>query len=157
MRSEWKDIQGKFGTFSHAANAARVRYRTLTRRLSRQHKDLIAKNLIDKLKNNPRLFWKQYKGNNSKCPLMNVEEWAKFFANTFQPSEYNEGESIAASLSNIEAASFLNNPITETEVYIELLKLKRNKAVGVDGIPAEFYIPIKPRGNFHSPHLLRTY
>lgn len=150
LRNEWKEIQGRSGTLSHAANTARARYRTLTRRLSRQHKEMMAKNLIDKLKSNPRLFWKQYKGNSSKCPLMNVEEWAKFFANTFQPSEYNEGESIAASLSDIEAARSLNNPITETEVYAELLKLKRNKAVGVDGIPAEFYIPIKPdqKGKF---------
>ncbi len=74
----------------------------------------------------------------------------KFFASTFQCSEPSERDVVVISQADIEAASHLNNPITEAEVYTELLKLQRNKAVGVDGIPAEFYIPIRPdhKGNF---------
>lgn len=143
LRNELRKVENESGTNSHAANAARSRYRTLTRRLRREHNDLKAKSLIDKLKSNPRLFWKQYKGSSKKCPLMNVEEWAKYFASTFQSSELGVWDVAEASPADIETASSLNIPITEAEVYAELLKLQRNKAVGVDGIPAEFYIPIK--------------
>jgi hypothetical protein len=124
-------------------NVLMAQYRNLTRRLSREHKALNAKYLIDKLKKNPRLFWKKYKGSSSKCPLMNVEEWAKYFASTFQSSEHVHIEVTNVPLIDITAASVVNIPISETEVLTELMKLKRNKAVGVDGIPAEFYIPIK--------------
>ena len=90
---------------------------------------------------------------------MNVEEWAKYFASTFQSSEPSEWDGVEASLADIEAAITLNNPITESGVYTELLKLQRNKAIGVDGIPAEFYISTKPghKGKFLSSHLLGIY
>jgi hypothetical protein len=105
--------------------------------------------LIDKLKKNPRLFWKKYKGSSSKCPLMNVEEWSKYFKSTFQSSVHVQREVTNVPPIDIVAASVLNIPISEVEVLTELMKLKRNKAVGVDGIPAEFYIPIKSaKGRF---------
>jgi hypothetical protein len=73
--------------------------------------------------------------------------------------EKSEWGVVDASLADIEAAITLNNPITEAEVYTELLKLQRNKAVGVDGIPTEFYISTKPghKGKFLSSHLLGIY
>ena len=42
---------------------------------------------------------------------MNVEEWAKYFASTFQSSEPSEWDVVEATLGDIEAASTLNKPI----------------------------------------------
>jgi hypothetical protein len=150
LRKQWKDLQQETGIDGHATKVARAQYRNLTRRLSREAKAQNAKSLIDKLKKSPRLFWKKYKGSSSKSPLMNVEEWAKYFASTFQSSEHAQIEVTHVPEIDIVAASMLNIPISETEVHTELTKLQRNKAVGVDGIPAEFYIPVRPnsRGRF---------
>ena len=85
-----RKIENEFGMNNRAAKAARARCRTLTRRLHREHNDLKATSLVDKLKSNPKLFGKHYKGKDSKCPLMNVEERAKYFVSTFQSSEPSE-------------------------------------------------------------------
>ena len=82
LRKLWKYLQNETGIDGHATKVARAQYRNLTRRLSREHKALNAKSLIDKLRNNPRFIWKKYKGSSSKCPLMNAEEWVKYFAST---------------------------------------------------------------------------
>ena len=113
----------------HTTKVARSLYRSLTRRLSKESRAQKAEILIDELKKCSRLFWKKYKGNDNKCPLMNVEEWAKYFASTFQSSEQVHPEPPHVSQTDVEAAKILNIPITESEVYAELLKLKRNKAV----------------------------
>lgn len=39
--------------------------------------------------------------------------------------------------------AFLDSPITESEMFLAMSKLKTNKATGHDGIPAEFYRTFK--------------
>ena len=92
----------------HSTKVARSLYRSLTRKLSRESRAKDAETLIDELRKCPRLFWKKYKGNDNKCPLMNVEEWAKYFASTYQSSEHVHQEPPHASQTDIEAAKILN-------------------------------------------------
>ena len=60
----------------------------------------------------------------------------------FQSSVHVQRELTNVPPIDIVAASVLNIPISEVEVLTELMKLKRNKAVGVDGIPSEFFLLI---------------
>ncbi len=81
----------------------------------------------------------------------------KYFASTFQSSKHVQREVTNVPPIDRVATSVLNIPISEVEVLTALMKLKRNKAVGVDGIPAEFYIPSKSdKGDFPFPLLLTT-
>ena len=51
---------------------------------------------------------------------MNVEDWAKYFACTFQSSEHVQIEVTNVAEIDIAAASVLITPISETEVHTEL-------------------------------------
>ena len=141
----------QFGQASAQARAARQAYRKVVRAAKARHTSAHGKQMAQHLYDDPRLFWKSFKGS-SATTLGDAAQWTGFFTRLFQANvagEYAGGDLEAhcaaypdlfpsPNLDALAAASVLNDPFTQAEVHAALGQLACHKAAGVDGMPAEF-------------------
>jgi hypothetical protein len=89
-----------------------------------------------------------YGGSRKKSGVSDVAEWTSYFSELFDDADAGKREQAAAediarllpqpTEEQVRAASCLNQQFTVTEIQDALDHMKRGKAAGVDGIPAEF-------------------
>ena len=148
-REIWKSTTLVHGATSDETKSARNAYRNTARQARHAFEDKVATEMTRTWQREPRAFWRMYKSSQTSCPLTDVDTWADYFNNLFNGSTTTTDQSPHADhlypppmAMDIMHAATLNNPITENEVYEELCRLQRHKSPGLDGFPAEFFIPI---------------
>jgi hypothetical protein len=115
----------------------RAQWRTYVRTARKLREEQQQSRVHSHLRATPRLFWSQYrKRYGSADGVLPTEAWMQFFADRFGNAAC--GDDIAGATSLIDAACPLMCPVTVGEVQDAFRKLGTNKAVGADGIPAEF-------------------
>ena len=124
-------------------------YKRLIQSKKRNHHRTVRLELEHMATNNPQRYWEFRKKH--KKPLqsdINITEFSGYFATQAQPPTKPFFDEMDLSGCGAEPKSnyihglisdeILNRAITEEEVFINLKKLKNNKAPGSDGISAEF-------------------
>lgn len=124
---------------------------------------------------NPQQFWRRYKGRRSSRSRFTVADWTRHFKSALQVEGNGwEGEEHVsahcaqfpglfgtASPSDMSAAAWLNDPVTEAEVEAALAAMNLGKAAGPDGMPVEFvrqvYWETRTRGEDGRPRINRRY
>ena len=137
---------------THAANAARKSFKQISRRWKRFYSVQHQNYLLDALKNNPRKFWRYFKGSRYQRATHKLAELTEYWSGLLSPNNcgalcenYSDLQHLTATLHNIsgsslmhEAASCLNTPIDISEISAALESMKLGKAAGPDGLSIEF-------------------
>jgi hypothetical protein len=150
-REAYTQALHEHGYLSAQARDARRQYRRQVGRAKREHEAASRQQLVRDLYQNPRSFWRAYRGRPA-AHCGNTQQWTEHFKGLFGANtagEYAGGsfdkhcETYRDLFPNpttlsIQQAARLNEPITDSELQLALGKLECDKAAGVDGIPAEF-------------------
>ena len=149
----WNAAVEASGPASAPAKMARNAYRRFTKCTRKAYEDKQATLLATQWKHDPKSFWKSYHSGAGDCMLANVNTWAEYFSALFgtvttpdpltnPPSHPRLYQSPTESMLN--NAAVLSEPFSESEVEMQLAQLKRHKAPGVDGVPAEYLLCAGP-------------
>lgn len=144
-------VAAKAGNDPACIDQAYKAYKRTTRHARMAWEQARHMDLMRCLYHEPKSFWRTYGGHKKASGLSDVAELTRQFATLYKADGNTCGTSAecAASTDNmllfptpdaqqIQAAKYLNQEITAAEVHECLRCLKRGKAAGGDGIPAEF-------------------
>lgn len=109
----------------------------------------------------PRSFWKGFKGTQSAHGNFTLDDWSRYFEALFSRVtthefvggsvtshvEYHRSLFPEATAADLLAAECLNTRFTQDEVRDAMFKMKDRKAAGVDGLPAELFVYAFPEAD----------
>ena len=95
-------------------------------------------NITTTLRTHPRLAWGMYKQNSSHADcVLSTEEWLRHFMDKFGVASHVSTSATHTSIPLPQDCTLMHE-VTIDEVKSAFKRLGTNKAVGVDGLPAEF-------------------
>ena len=141
-------LRGKFFVY-------KKRYKKLAVEKKREYKQNIINNLEDLEKSNPKEYWTLFDNlknmDNTESIHDNIpdHDWIKHYTTLLGPKNYDydrtaEIRSKIAKIKECPYFSELDVSITDTEILKAVGSLKRNKAVGIDGISGEMLMCSTP-------------
>jgi hypothetical protein len=164
-RQRVRATEAVYGCGSAEAIAMHREYRRVTRAARKAHELAEQKRLHEALYRDPKAFWKAYGGGGKRTALSDVGAWTKYFSDLLEledgdPQVHASREDISQLFPHPNPAlveevyGVLNRPISAGEVHDALECMKRGKAAGVDGIPAEFlrYACVRVEGEAGTVH-----
>jgi hypothetical protein len=167
-RQDMVDLVHEHGRDSNIARVSRANYLQLLRTSKRECEQRILAETVAKWYEQPKQFWRSYKGQRLTCPITDVTAWTTYFSNLFAADNFQhswEGGSPDLHLAHYSSlfptptpeqlarASVLNGDITVIEVLNALEHMQAHKAAGVDDIPAEM-LKYAQKMEARAPHLL---